>query len=111
MKRIKSIEKFNFDVFGPKSSREAIKKQTAAFLKAYDGFRKAEFSEIIIVDLMRFAGMSENHYVHGTTGLDLAHQDGKRAVIHYLLSMCDLTEIEFLQRLAASKRIKENVNG
>ena len=104
--KIKSINKFILDVFGV--GTESKKKQMRANLKAYENiFLKADAGELVLVDLMRFAGMHETSYHHTASANDIVFQEGKRAVVNYILSMAELTEIEFLQKLAASKKVKE----
>lgn len=109
MKKIKSIKRYFVEAFGFSNDTEAMKKQNTAMIKAFADFVNAEHSELILCNLMKFCGMSEPIYTKGDISLEYARREGRREVLYHIFDMCEILEEDHLRRLAASKRIKENV--
>lgn len=100
--KVKSLAKYFFDKFG--KAKDGAKTKTEACLNAYrEVFLHSEAGELILADLMRFAGMDKNNNPSYDTK-DLIAEKCNRAFIYYIMSICDITEIEFLEKLKGAKR-------
>jgi hypothetical protein len=100
--KVKSLARYFFDRFS--KSKDGAKTKTEACLRAYrEVFLHSEAGELILADLMRHAGMDKQTAVSSMRMEDLIAEKCNRNFINYILSICDITEIEFLEKLKRSK--------
>lgn len=101
--KIKSIARYFFDRFG--RAKDGAKTKTEACIRAYrEVFLESEAGELILADLMRYAGMDKQFVINSsTTELELVAERVNRNFINYILGICDITELQFLEKLKGVK--------
>jgi hypothetical protein len=104
--KIKSVNKFLFDIFGF-GTKEATERQQLALSRAYDKLFNSDDGQLVLADLMKRAGMGETAYNYKMKKGNLEFIEGSRAIVLYILATIESTEIMALQKFAASKKIKE----
>lgn len=93
---IRSLTKFFLDIFGDKDTNKAKK----AYIKdAYaDYYHNNEAGEIMLADLMEFAGFGASCYSQEMNEHSFEYIEGRRSVIHYMLQMIEISELDLLRR-------------
>lgn len=100
--KIKSIKQYFFDKFS--RSKDGARTKMEACLGAYKRlFMDSQDGDLVLADLMREAGMDSTVQNKDMSYETLVQKQCYRNVINYILGACDISEIEFLEKLKGSK--------
>lgn len=94
---IKTVARYFIDFFGNDKEYQH-QKEKEALLTAYTRKFNDLDAELILMDLMRFANMDASIYHSGTKPGDLEFNEGKKAVVRYILDHVQIGAIEFLAK-------------
>lgn len=93
---IRSIQKFFIDTFGDK---ETIRTKNIILKDSYlDMFLDDGPGQLILMDLMEFAGFARVNYHQQTKPEDMIFLEGQRSVIHYILQKAEISELDLLRK-------------
>lgn len=99
MVRVRSINKKLKDEFSgdSKTIAKAVRSAFMTLIQSPEG-------ELIIAELMRFSGMSGCSFIPGASSADFAFVEGKRAVVHRIMQIAEMTEAEMYREKARKEK-------